>query len=643
MKKKFFIAAAVLISSYARAQQDTTGKTLDEVVVTATKSEVKQSQTGKVVSVIDQATLQRNIGKSLSEILNYQAGIFVNGANNALGTNPDIYLRGAGSGNTLILIDGVPVGDPSKINNSFDLNNINPGQVERIEILKGAQSTLWGSDAVAGVINIITKKGGDKKLAPNISLSYGSYNTVKASAGIGRKIDKLSYNLNYNYIKSDGFSSAYDSTGNAGFDKDGFKQNSLQANFDYKINSKFSITAFSNYEKYTADVDNGAFSDDKDYTTANNNFINSLGLEYKYGNGSFHFTNTLITAKRISNNDTTADPKNGDYSRGIYKGNSFISELYGNIGLAKKLSLTAGIQRNQQNTDQSNEGYSRDYSFGYSSTLGKDSAKATNYAVYVSLLLTGLKNFNAEAGVRYNHHSIYGSNTTYSFNPSYNIDDNTRVFINISSAFKIPSLYQLYSEYGNKNLEPEKSNNYEVGVQSLSNSKKNSLRLVAFKRDIKNVIIFYTDANYVSYYLNRDTQHDYGFEIESNIAMGNLGNWINNFTYVDGEGEDGNVKVKNLYRRPNFTFNSVLTLMPVKDLTIMPSFRFIGTRIKGQYDPGPDLMPKYYTVDFYASYNFIKQLRIFTDFRNITDQKYFDIPGYNSRRANYTIGVSTNF
>lgn len=643
MKKGIFIAAAVIFSSYAQAQQDSTIKTLDEVVISATKSEVKQSQTGKVVSVIDQATLQRNIGKSLPEILNYQAGIFVNGANNALGTNPDIYLRGAGSGNTLILIDGVPVGDPSRINNSFDLNSINPNQVERIEILKGAQSTLWGSDAVAGVINIITKKGGDKKLAPNASVSYGSYNTLKASAGIGGKVDKFTYNLTYNYINSDGFSSAYDSTGNAGFDKDDFGQNSFQANLGYKISSDFSITAFSNYGKYNADVDNGAFKDDKDYTTANSSVINSLAFEYKYGKSSFHFTNTVINAKSISVNDTTSDPKNGDYSRGSFNGNSFVSELYGNIGLIEKLSLTAGVQRIEQNTDQSNEGYSRDYSYGYSSALGKDSAKTANYAGYASLLLTGLKNMNAEAGIRYNHNSIYGGNTTYSFSPSYNIDSNTRVFVNISSAFKIPSLYQLYSEYGNKSLKPESSNNYELGVQVFSNSKKNSLRLVAFKRDIKDVIIFYADANYISRYINRDTQHDYGFEVESNMATGNMGNWVNNFTYIDGEGQNDKVKVKNLYRRPNFTFNSVLTLTPAKGFTVMPSFRFVGTRIKGEYDPGPALMPQYYTVDFYASYNFIKQVRIFADLRNITDQKYFDIPGYNSRRSNYTFGVSANF
>jgi vitamin B12 transporter len=98
-----------------------------------------------------------------------------------------------------------------------------------------------------------------------------------------------------------------------------------------------------------------------------------------------------------------------------------------------------------------------------------------------------------------------------------------------------------------------------------------------------------------------------------------------------------------LYRRPNFTFNSTLTLQPLKNLTLMPSFRFVGTRLKGEYDPGPDVMPQYYTLDLYTGYHFTKQVSAFLDLRNITDQKYFDVPGYNSRRANYTIGLSANF
>jgi len=274
----------------------------------------------------------------------------------------------------------------------------------------------------------------------------------------------------------------------------------------------------------------------------------------------------------------------------------------------------------------------------------KFEGKVNNFSAYASLLLLDLKGFNAEAGIRYNHHKLYGNNATYSFNPSYNIDENTRVFVNISSAYKIPSIYQLYDgSAGNKNLKPEESTNYEVGVQSLSHNKMNSLRFVAFKRDIKNVIVYYTDINYNSQYINRDQQNDYGFEIESNISIGKRGNWINNLTYVDGQGKEDNVKVNNLYRRPNFTFNSTLTLQPCKDFTLMPSFRFVGTRLKGEYDPGPAIMPQYYTLDLYTAYNFTKQFRAFLDLRNITDQKYFDVPGYNSRRANYTIGLSANF
>jgi vitamin B12 transporter len=266
MKKKVFIVAAVFISSHSIAQDSTGAKPLDEVVVTANRIAQKQSTTGKVITVIDQATLQRNAGKTIAEIINYQAGVFINGANNGLGTNQDVYMRGGNSGNTLILIDGIPVGDASQINNSFDLNNIAIGQVERIEILKGAQSTLWGSDAVAGVINIITKKGGNKKIGATGLLSYGSYNTLRGNVGTNGRLDKFTYNVNYNFTNSKGFSAAYDSTGAKNFDKDGFTQNNFQANIGYKFNSRFGVTAFSNFGIYKADLDAGAFTDDADYS-----------------------------------------------------------------------------------------------------------------------------------------------------------------------------------------------------------------------------------------------------------------------------------------------------------------------------------------------------------------------------------------
>jgi vitamin B12 transporter len=131
--------------------------------------------------------------------------------------------------------------------------------------------------------------------------------------------------------------------------------------------------------------------------------------------------------------------------------------------------------------------------------------------------------------------------------------------------------------------------------------------------------------------------------MENTISIGVFGSWINNLTYVDGEGINNNVKTKNLFRRPNFTFNSTLTLQLSKGFTLDPSFRFVGTRLKGDYDAGPELMPQYYTLDCYAAYAFSKYLRVFIDWRNITDQQYFDVPGYNSRRTNIMTGINFNF
>lgn len=632
---------AIIIGSQLYAQDSSNVKQLDEVIVTANRLPQKQSSTGKIVTVINQETLQRNAGKTLSEIINYQAGIFINGATNNLGTNPDIYFRGASSGNTLILIDGIPVGDPSNISNTFDLNMIAIGQVERVEILKGAQSTLWGSDAVAGVINIITKKVTKSGISSTALLSYGSYNTLRGNLGLNGRIKKFSYNLDYDYTKTDGFSTAYDSTGKKNFDNDNFKQNNFQANLHYQLSNKWSIKTLHSFLKYSGGTDAGAFQDDRDNVIENKNSVNNIELSYSAQKAQIHLSQSFFNATRIYTDDSASVGGFAKYAKGTYHGNSAVTELFGNFKLAKKVVLVSGLQRMFQQTDQH---YMSISSYGVYETALGDSAKVSNYAMYHSLLITGLSGFDVEAGFRYNNHSIYGSNATYTFNPSFHISDHAKMFVNISSAFKIPSLYQLYSEYGNKNLSPEKSVNYELGFQLFSKDHQSNIRVAGFKRDIRDLIVFYTNpTTWESKYINRDLQHDYGVELETSLQFSSKLHWVNNATYVNGEGENAGVKTKNLYRRPNFTFNSVLTYEPVKGLEIMPSVRVVGTRIKGTYDAGPDTMPAYYTLDFYGGYQFSKKCKAFIDFRNITNQLYFDIPGYNSKRFNMMTGISLTF
>ncbi|MFN5607972.1 MAG: TonB-dependent receptor, partial [Bacteroidota bacterium] len=161
MQKKFLVVAALVMSSALHAQVDTSF--LQEVVVTANKVAKKQTETAKVVSVINREMLRQSGGRSVGELLNQVAGVTVPGANNNLGSNQTISIRGASAGNVLILLDGIPVNDPSVISNYFDINLLSIDQIERIEILKGGQSTLYGSDAVAGVVNIISRKNQNGK------------------------------------------------------------------------------------------------------------------------------------------------------------------------------------------------------------------------------------------------------------------------------------------------------------------------------------------------------------------------------------------------------------------------------------------------------------------------------------------------
>src|SRR4030095_11874015 len=213
MSRISFILALCLLQGQLFAQEDSSAKSMDEVVITANKFPQKQSSTGKVLTVITQEQLQKNAGRTISEILNEQVGVSVNGATNTLGTIQFLYTRGAAFANTLILIDGIPLNDPSNINSEFDLNTFTIYQIERIEILKGAQSTLYGSDAVAGVVNIITKKKGNKPFGAAIDFSAGSFGTFGGNVALMGSTNDASYHVSYSKIKSKGISSAYDSTG----------------------------------------------------------------------------------------------------------------------------------------------------------------------------------------------------------------------------------------------------------------------------------------------------------------------------------------------------------------------------------------------------------------------------------------------
>ena len=662
--RKIFVVAAVIISSHLHAQifkQKQTDSTvavhelfytspLDPVVITANKFPEKQSQTGKVVTVIDKNTIEKLGGHTVGELLNTVAGVTVNGANNNFGTNQRISIRGSSDGNVLLLIDGIPVNDPSVISNYFDLNFINTSQIERIEILKGGQSTLYGSDAVSGVINIITKKNQNKNFSPYASVSAGSYSTFNESIGIRGQTKAITYNTSFTNISSRGFSAAYDSTSNKNFDKDGYHQYIVRADLGWKLTSNLQWNFFGNYSRYKAGIDAGAYTDDKDFTATNKNQQTGSGIYWKQNNGALHANYQFNYVNRFYFDDSVDRSSFSYYSKSTYIGRTHFAELYENYKW-NHVELLVGADYRRYNTNQVYQSISM---FGpYNSALNDTLAKMWQWSGYASAVYNH-HNATIAIGGRMNHHNVYGNNATYSFNPSYLIYQKAKLFINISSAFKTPSLFQLFDQVsGNQKLNPEKSNSIEGGAEIFP-ANNMRFRATGFYRKTKNAIqyIITNPTTFEGRYYNTNEQKNYGVEMELNYVTAKW-NIASSYTYTKGKVTSGysasgdrlakDTTYNNLYRVPASAFNVLASYNFTAKISASTLLKYVGKRLEAVYLSAPKQLNDYFTIDLAWQYRFNENIKAFVDLKNITNKKYFDVLGYNSRRFNFTAGVQFNF
>ena len=618
-KKLTLLSTALLIATALLAQQDSSTHSLDEVVVTATKVAQKQSTTGKVVTVISKEQIEKSGGKTVSQLLNEQAGIVVTGALQPLGSVQTLNMNGAMSGHTLVLIDGRPVSDPSDINNNFDLNSLSLTGVERIEICKGAQSTLYGSDAVAGVINIITQKSNSTKpININATVAGGSQNTYKGNIQVYGTQNKVSYNAGYAKTATDGFAAGYDSTGKGNFRKDGYTSDNANAGMQFQPNKDWDIKAFTKYSQYKAGFA-GAFSNAENYTT-NYNFITGTGFQCRKevftltGNYQYHTVSRNLLTK---------------YGLDAYKSYSDFAEVYANIKLGNGFSLLSGA----------------DYRYGHMNEPYATDTSLHQTSIYSSLLYNS-NHFNVEIGLRYNNHSRYGNNNTFTFNPSYTINDHYRIFGSIASGYKAPTLYQLFAGFGsgNINLQPEKSINYEVGVQE--QYKEFSDRLLLFYRDLTAAI----DYNNNTYqYFNYASQTVRGIQYEVSLKPIKQISITGNYTYISANQSTESRLTNNdtaynyAIRIPKHTANITIGYQITPALFVSVSGKYVSKRYDAVYSMSDVTLDSYTIFGTSAQYSLNKHIKLFADGQNITNKKFFDIYGFNSIPALFNGGITVNW
>ena len=284
MRRNLLFIALLCMGWTVKAQDTLRTVQLDDVVITGTKSEIPIEKSGKTIFKLTRKKIEANIGKSVSDLLNEVPGVQMTGNFGPLGTNIDYSVRGAASRQTLILIDGVPFNDPSGISQTYDLRLLDLQQVESIEILKGGLSTLYGTGAAAGVINISLKEPSTELLDGNVGFEYGSFNTWSPSLSLGGKSNSLKYSLTGNYRKSDGFSAANDPSGSANFDDDAFESFNILGRIGYDFSDRFSSGLTFSVDDYETGFDGGA-SFDADNFLDSRQYRVGITPEYNWGNG----------------------------------------------------------------------------------------------------------------------------------------------------------------------------------------------------------------------------------------------------------------------------------------------------------------------------------------------------------------------
>ncbi len=466
MKKRLVLGALLALWAQLGWAEIHT-KSLDDVVVTATRTTGNlQMVGGTSVEVITAEDIDARHLTTVTEVLQTVPGLQLSNTG-GMGAPSKVFIRGADSKNTLLLIDGIAANDPTDVNRGADFSNILLENVERIEIVKGPMSVLYGSNATAGVINIITRSG-SQGVHGYAGVEAGTYNTKKFAGGLDGSLGKNDFSLAISRLTSNGYSIANaDNTdiphaGNTSED-DAWENTTFSGKFNAQLCPAASLTAVVRYAEAEMDLDDwgsGYAGDrfDYDYLTwgyvanPSGNKENSLETRRLFTRFNLH---TLLFDGRVVSD---IDYKFSRQERDAYDNDD--NDSYDYLGKTDEWSWQSAWQMVPANRLTAGIGYLNESS--ESSSADKDDAETFSLWLQDQYTIGGL---DLIAGLRYDDHDRFGGKTTWRIAPAYRIDaTGTTLRASYATGFRTPSLYELYSAYGDKDLDPEESRSWEVGI-----------------------------------------------------------------------------------------------------------------------------------------------------------------------------------
>ncbi|MBT8375897.1 MAG: TonB-dependent receptor plug domain-containing protein, partial [Bacteroidia bacterium] len=593
----------------------------------------KRSTSGKIITKISASELEEYSGQSIANILGRTVGVEINGARSNAGQNLSYFIRGGRNRQVLILIDGIQVTDPSQIGNDYDLRLLNADQVESIEILKGAASTLYGTGAATAVINIKLKDPENKPVQLQLKSVLGTnsasseqnstINDFRNSIALNGTLGEITYLASFGHQFTDGLSAIQ-----SGKETDVF--NSYNGNFKlgYDLSSKFKLTSYFSFDRFKADFDDSFAMMDAANRLLTNQHRLGLTSQYSYKKGSFNLNAALNNVEReVESNFPT-----------LFKSNSLVVDVYNRYNVTDNFYLLTGLNI------QDNQMESFSIPFGesdFNQDIDPENAQFTIADVYLNSVLTTDIGIQLNAGLRLNNHSEYGSHLVYSINPSYVKETNfgyVKGIVSLSTAYITPSLYQLFEPtFGNPDLQPEENQTIEIGSEvSLKNNTRFSL--VYFTRNEDQFIDFKDTGNFVFQYQNvSESFKASGLEFTAQTDLSDKLKINVNATYTKLE-EELNLRI------PEFKVNSSINYRPFTGTNLNIAYQYNAERRdvffnNNTFESESVVLKPFGLLDLFVSHNFKNSpLSCFASLTNLLNKDFEELNGFTTRGRNVSIG-----
>lgn len=569
-----------------------------ELSITANRRIQGINETLAPVSVITKEDISRYQATSVAQLLTRVPGVNVTNRGGA-GKDTSVFLRGTNSGHVLVLIDGVRHGSATLGSTAFQ--HIPVDQIERIEVVRGPRSSLYGSEAIGGVIQIFTKKG-QQGLNPSISLSAGSHNTFKGNVSLSGGNDKTTYQLNVSKEETDGID-ACNSTTSGCFadepDNDGYERESVSLNVAHKFSDVVKAGVSVLRAEGSTDFD-GGFQNESDFVQE----VISVNL-------SADVTDKL----NLRFNVGQSKDENDNFKDGTFTGNfdtkQNTASLIANYAINSNNNILFGTDWVDAKIDSST-----DY----------DVTSRDNSGVFVSYA-TQLNKTHIDASLRYDDNEQFGSETTGGIAFGQELTDSIRLKASYGTAFKAPTFNQLYfPDFGNLGLLPEESENYELGLDGKFNHSRWEINV--FQNDIDNLIAGFPVSN-------TDEARIRGIEAVLATKLAGF-DVATNVTYQKPENLTGDNKGKILRNRPEQILN----------IDVDRKFgRFsIGATVHAESErfTNADNSAKlggFTTLDLRTEYAISKAWSLGARISNVLDKDYSTNAGYNQDGVNGMVNV----